>query len=828
MKCLIGIFLSLMFSSSLLGITIPPKKKLNRSDLEKIDISTLWLMKNSIYAKQGRPFKNYELNGYFSRQKWYKRKENYKDNLSKIDVHNIDIINEYENELKKNDIIEKDGNIELSFENIYNTFQYPHFNANDKKSISKNGFVVYPSDKDQLYHIYEDNDYKGIPSFVSTDLVLQLYHMYFDMTLRKIETQYFTNTLDTLLTNLIIQFNSIKTNNSAIRSAVNFNLEYLAIAKTLLTDAQQKLPDSLQNIVDEELDKIAKHDGYFYSNLLKKEFDYSQFIVRGHYTRNRALRNYFLSMMWIGNVGISIEKGSDTNIGVLSRNIEESDIKINLLSSMLFAHVLNNSDYNGRKLLEYWKDIYEPTVFYVGISDDLSPNEVYDQMVKTFPIVSNIDSYNTDDKLLVLQKNLCKIQSQKQSIDSAAFQETQFRLMGQRFIPDSYIFQRLTKYPERTFPNSLDVMAAFGSKKARQILDNDYKTNWDEYSVSLNELTKTFSVTKESEWKKNLYYYWLYSLKALFELTQDKKALASLPFFMTTEAWERKTLNTCLGSWAELRHNTILYAKQSEIVECGGDSQTEKVWIPEPPKGYVEPNTEFYERIIDILKLTENGLRERGMSDEYLLSINKQFQEIVLFLLDVSKKELKKQELSLEEYEQIQKIGSLFENLTEQTVGLNAVEPSESELSKDDESIDGEIVEEENLEEDYESSLTSEPDKNMAVIADIHGTSYHVLEVGVGKADEIFVVVEIEGKLKLMRGAIFSFYEFQWPKSDRLTDEKWQKMLEESRAPRQPKWINYHSKQKMGPNIEPLYQPSHNNKSSSQPGWQEVTYDTGC
>ena len=45
-------------------------------------------------------------------------------------------------------------------------------------------------------------------------------------------------------------------------------------------------------------------------------------------------------------------------------------------------------------------------------------------------------------------------------------------------------------------------MAAFGSKKARQILDNDYKTNWDEYSVSLNELTKTFSVTKESEWKK--------------------------------------------------------------------------------------------------------------------------------------------------------------------------------------------------------------------------------------------------------------------------------------------------------------------------------------
>ncbi len=53
--------------------------------------------------------------------------------------------------------------------------------------------------------------------------------------------------------------------------------------------------------------------------------------------------------------------------------------------------------------------------------------------------------------------------------------------------------------------------------------------------------------------------------------------------------------------------------------------------------------------------------------------------------------------------------------------------------------------------------ITSETDKNMAVIADVHTvfpSSY--LEEGVGPASEIFVVVPIGGKLYLTRGAIFS------------------------------------------------------------------------
>ena len=38
---------------------------------------------------------------------------------------------------------------------------------------------------------------------------------------------------------------------------------------------------------------------------------------------------------------------------------------------------------------------------------------------------------------------------------------------------------------------------------------------------------------------------------------------SELPSIALTEGWGRRLVNTQLGSWSELRHDTILYAKQS-------------------------------------------------------------------------------------------------------------------------------------------------------------------------------------------------------------------------------------------------------------------------
>ena len=107
------------------------------------------------------------------------------------------------------------------------------------------------------------------------------------------------------------------------------------------------------------------------------------------------------------------------------------------------------------------------------------------------------------------------------------------RLMGQRFVPDSYMFQHLV-YPEvldyigdadpkpftygftgmrwaRCYPRGLDVMALLGSEQAKDILiqegDTDYEGYWDQF----NELEEEFGSLSTEEWNRNLYWGWLYS-----------------------------------------------------------------------------------------------------------------------------------------------------------------------------------------------------------------------------------------------------------------------------------------------------------------------------
>ncbi len=762
----------------------PPESKLTSEEIENMTISEIWLMRNSIFAQHGRTFKTYELHTFFMKQSWYKPNENYnQSDLSSTDLYNIDLLFKQENKLRESDYIKENETRTVNFDNVYNRFQYPDFNDFEKEKLSNNGFVVLPTEKNQLFHIYENNDYLGVPSFISADAVLQLYHLFFDMTLRNIETKYLSSKLEILLDRLINELVILqnKTQNQNIKAAINFNLAYLAVSQYFIKDGKIEIEGNLRDLAFQEIENCKKHSGWQYSQLFERKFDYSQYIPRGHYTRSEELTRYFLAMMWLGNAGIEVQ--TDRNI----------------LSSILITDILYNKTYNNKPLINLWKDIYEPTVFYVGLSDDTGPIEAKKTMDEIFPNLKIIEQYDNHEKLTKFVKRL---PSEKISgHGSWGAQKKQFRLMGQRFIPDSYIFHRLTS-KKRKMPKSLEVMAAFGNQKAYDLMMTDLKSTWEKtmpaFPDSLNRIIQEEKKRTASEWKQNLYYHWLFNLKSLFDI-KDKK---SLPFFMTTDGWDVKTLNTSLASWSELRHNTILYAKQSNAAECGADGKELKVWIPEPPKGYVEPNIEFYNRMLSLMDLTQNGLTERDMIDNRVRYIGEEFIDLLSFLKKVSEKEINKIHLTLEEYDQIQKIGSLLDNLTLRV-----------------------------LTDEYADWWQIEgPDKNMPVIADVHTADSAALEVGVGKAHEIYVVVKIEGKLKLTRGAIFSFYEFPWPSSDRLTDEKWQDMLNNGTAPEQPGWINYKSNQKSQKKLTPLYKPTLPDipDSSTEPGWKIIYYDTGC
>ena len=69
-----------------------------------------------------------------------------------------------------------------------------------------------------------------------------------------------------------------------------------------------------------------------------------------------------------------------------------------------------------------------------------------------------------------------------------------------------------------------------------------------------------------------------------------------------------KSLNAALGSWTELRHDTIFYAKQSVAAEGEGGEE------PVSP-GYVEPYPAFYDKIAELATTLREGLMRYGLID---------------------------------------------------------------------------------------------------------------------------------------------------------------------------------------------------------------------
>ncbi len=230
---------------------------------------------------------------------------------------------------------------------------------------------------------------------------------------------------------------------------------------------------------------------------------------------------------------------------------------------------------------------------------------------------------------------------------------------------------------------------------------------------------------------------------------------------MQTESWQDKNLNTALGSWAQLRHDTLLYVKQSyTMAELGAAPP------PPPPVGYVEPVPEFYTRLLNLTRMTRHGLQDL-VPQETLQELDidlalERFADVIEKLLEISEKELENKPLTEEEYRFIEHFGSNSEGIIE-------------------------IISGGDLDEDiFKSSL----------IADVHtdGNTEQVLEQGTGHINTLVAAYKLpEGHIVLGAGPVFSYYEFKQPVENRLTNETWREMLEND-SPSLPQWVESFSR----------------------------------
>lgn len=622
--------------------------------------------------------------------------------------------------------------VDASFSNVINAQEFvlgEYVSEAYREKLAKNLFVVGGEMGNEFWEQYESNAYTQTPNFVTVDSLMHTYHLYFAHLLKSIEKTSLSDKVKTISSSMLEksmeQYDALK--GTEWEDAATRNVAYFAVA-CRLCEAESTVPDYVTDIVDAETEKIMSADGIYDSAIIEDYMeDYSQYKPRGYYEGDKQLENYFRTMMWFGRITFMASDESTTR------------------SAVLMSIALKES------ALTDWESVYAVTSFFAGASDDFGYCEY-------MPVIEAAYSESPTADVLVGNESAWKSLNEKisemdppriQSIPVYDDEENVipgFRLMGQRFTIDGNIMQNLIyraveendKSERRMLPTVLDVPAALGSEKAKEIaLDNGAKA-FPDYETNLQKLRDDIATSPDSIWNSSLYAGWMNTLRPLL-LEKGQ----GYPAFMQNSEWTKKTLETFAGSYAELKHDTVLYSKQPMAEMGGGDMD------PVDDRGYVEPEPLVYARFSNLAKTTAEGLKKYGMissEDEDNLGL---LRELSDKLLVIAQKELKNELPSDEEFELIKNYGGNIEHFWYDATK----DESDSEYFTSDEFPSAIIVD---------------------VATDPNGA---VLEAGTGRPREMAVVVPVDGILRIATGSVYDYYEFEWPLSDRLTDAKWRRMV---------------------------------------------------
>jgi hypothetical protein len=452
--------------------------------------------------------------------------------------------------------------------------------------LGQQGFVIARSQEfPSFVYGYSAIYANDLPLFVSADSILDAVHRSYDSMLEQFETSMLISNLQTLLQQMRTALAASSEDTAQVRSDVDL---YLAVPLALLT-GQTVAPVAGASSTDiNGLVQAATKAQGIQSNTLfgvEREIDMSQFEPRGHYADTPALGQYFRAMMWLGRIEFRLIETQSDGSQVFYRR--QADAML-LLSDLL-----------GPDGLALWNRIEGVMRKFVGDADNMTPAQV-SSLMTDLGITSLADAARIDDTTMAQAivtggYGAQRIASQLMINGTASTLplNRSFLVFGQRYVVDSEVFSNLV-YDRvghgtimRMMPNPLDIAyAALGNDDALALLSDELAKY--PYAPDLEAMRTLVDEHGDDYWNSTLYTGWLGALRALSPSVGGTPPVGSeLPAVALTEGWGRRLVNTQLGSWSELRHDTILYAKQSYTM---GD-------VCQFPDAYVDPYPDLFRRL---------------------------------------------------------------------------------------------------------------------------------------------------------------------------------------------------------------------------------------
>jgi hypothetical protein len=293
----------------------------------------------------------------------------------------------------------------------------------------------------------------------------------------------------------------------------------------------------------------------------------------------------------------------------------------------------------------------------------------------------------------------------------------------------------------RSLPTGLDLLAGLGGAKARAVNAPEYKRYPALEQSRLSAERRSAVLAKATTF-----------VDAYLRMIQMLATEARTPEAVSPDLWQRRLMQSALGTWVGLRHTLVLVSERG-AAECDNPMQLFELLQAEPARGAVDPLPEAWRQIGAMLELLSEHARQQHVASGLSAHLHEQ-AGIARKFGAMAQKQMRQEPLTAAEYKLIEGFGGAVEH----PYLLFKSVLKHGEL--------GEIP-------------VPEP---MPKIVDIQrGAGGEIWHAAVGRPLAATVLLGDRGVLVPATGAVYSYYEVT--SATPLDDQAWRKQLSTAKPP---------------------------------------------
>jgi len=600
--------------------------------------------------------------------------------------------------------------------------------------------------------------YLGGPVFVTSDSLLNAFHVLFEDTFRQLELRQ-ANALRGQLERLLANARSIVDKKllpqNRMEAALRHDQLVIGPAIVLLGGSLDSFDVAVREEISTQAEKIRQAGTTELPAWLGPPdqqsliaLDYRRCKPVGFYSNSERLSVYFRAVRWLQMIPFRCARANEFD-----------------------AILLLRLAYGQANLFEE----FEHTKNLLGMPDDLTIEDLQIKYAMLLERPLSESEYET--KLVRLRVSLtrelvenhrCLINSDlkaKSPLGSLAAQLS-FRVLSPARTWDAVLFQDLID--QQRSPQGLAIAALLGSTFAEKRLAAEDMPA----IIRGRENIEAETQTDARYYHPCIYSHYLHALSALFIAPPD-----DAPAFMKSDVWSAKNCQTALSGWAQMRHTFTLQSK----------ANANFMGLIQVPPGFIEDNPEFFARMARLIEQSHDSFADSGCfkPSEPDESEKNKTGAVVLFGDD-------NPPTLQQRWQQLSRISRSLEAM------------SQKQLRHQPWTLD-------------EDSFLRSYGKQLAAVMGYYGNSWLSphddaprwvevsrdvqrnvsLAAAIGRPRFFYVLYPWNGMEVLCTGSVMQYYEYK--SAQRLTDAEWINLLDSPQAPMVPTWL--------GSQVEPPGKP---------------------